>query len=70
MYLERSTGTLMSRVYYGLSYPEGYILQGDAFVVLDDSILRVVLPLRNILYHKNIPMIIQSLGSTRYLSFL
>ena len=44
------------------------IPQSDALVVLDDSILPVVLPLRNILYHETVPMIIQSLGSTDYLS--
>ena len=45
------------------------IPQEDAPVVLDGSILRAILPLRNILYHKNVPMIMQSLGSTGNLSF-
>ena len=43
--------------------------QGDALVVLNDSIRRVVLPLRNVLYHKNVLMIIQNLGSMGYLSY-
>ena len=42
---------------YGLSYPKGYC-----------TILQVILPLRNVLYHKDIPMITQSLGSTGYLN--
>ena len=44
--------------------------QGSALVVLDGSIVRVILPFRNILqvYRKNVPMIIQSLGSTGYIS--
>ena len=44
--------------------------QGDALVVLNDSIRRVVLPLRNVLYHKNVLMIIQNLGSHDYLSLI
>ena len=38
---------------YGLSDPKGY-----------SAILRVILPLDNILYHKHVPMIMQTLGST------
>lgn len=50
-----------------MSYPilRG-VPQGEALVVLDGSILRVII--KNILYHKNIPSIIQSLGSTDYVS--
>ena len=44
---------------YGLSDPKGY-----------STILRVILPLENILYHKNIPMIVESLGSTGYLYYI
>ena len=41
---------------YGLSYPQGY-----------STILQVILLLNNILHHKSVPMITQSLGSTGYL---
>ena len=44
---------------YGLSYPKEY-----------STILRVILLLENILHHKNVPMIIQSLGSNGYLSLI
>ena len=50
--------------------------QGDALVVLDGSILRVILSLRNVTleysvaYHENVTMIIQSLGSTGYLQIV
>ena len=45
-----------SLVIYGPSYPKG-----------QSTILRVILLLKNIPYHKNVPMIIQTLGSTGYL---
>ena len=58
--------------YWNVSYMGYPILrgapQGDALVVLSDSIRRVVLPLRNVLYHKNVPMIIQNLGNMGCLS--
>ena len=65
MFLERSAGTWMSLI-YGLSYPKGYSIAGNIFVIFSDSILRVILSLKNILYHKNISMIMQSVGSTGY----
>ena len=53
-----------------MGYPILRSISQDVLVVLDGSILRVILPLRNILCHKNVPMIIQSIDSTGYLSLV
>ena len=54
-FLELYTGTWCLS---SMGYPKGY-----------STILRVILPLRNILHHKNVLMIIQSLGFTAILLY-
>ena len=54
---------------YGPAYRKGYSITGNTLVVLNDSILQIIVPLRNIIY-KNVPMITHSLGCTRYPIYL